>query len=439
MKRIAFIIALGGFFFIHQINAQQIRTYTTSEADSMACIQNYSLYSEFVKQKNFVDALPGWRKSVAICPKMSEAHYQNGEKIMDNLIANTEDEALKSAYIDTLMWVHDQRIKYFGKEGYVLERKGVDLAKLRKDDPKTAHEVLARSLELRGNKMGASGVIYVYKTAYDMYRKKMADKELLFDLYPKVSAVIDHNMANGDERAKKGYTTAQSNVDKMFSKVAECPDLIGVYTPKFEANPGDEALLRQIIKFFEKQECTDEELYQQAAVKLYEIDPSAVAAYAIANGYAKKQNYTEAVKFFVKATETDDEELKFKAMDKAANTYLLTGDYISARSYANKMLEMNPNSGGAYIIIGNAYVKGRNKCGGNECTNRAAYWAAVDKFQKAKSVDPSVAEKAQKLINTYTGQFPKKEDCFFHSINEGDSYTLDCWIGVTTTVRTRSN
>lgn len=438
MKRIVLIIALS-VFSAYQLSAQKIRTYTTSDADSMACIQNYSLYNEFVKQENYPDALPGWRAAVKLCPKMSEAHYVSGVKIVKHFIETSEDEALKESYIDTLLWVYDQRIIHFGNEGAVLERKGVDMANVRKSTPDATFTVLSRSLELQGNEMGPSGLIYLYKSAYDMYRKKMSTKEALFDLYPKVVAVIDYNMANGSESAKKGYETAQSNIDKMFSNVAECPDLIEVYTPKFDATPKDEALLRQILKFLDKQGCTDEELYQKAAVNLYAIEPSAEAAYAIANGYAKKQDYANAVQFFVKATETENRELKLKAMDKAANTYLLTGDYISARTYANKILEVDPKNGEAYIIIGNAYVKGKSKCGDNECTNRAAYWAAVDKFQQAKSVDPSVSEKAQKLINTYTAQFPKKEDCFFHSITDGQTYTFDCWIGGSTTVRTRTN
>ena len=127
------------------------------------------------------------------------------------------------------------------------------------------------------------------------------------------------------------------------------------------------------------------------------------------------------------------------AMTQAAKTSLLLGNYIKAKSLANQLLSMNPYNGEAYIIIGDAYAKGRKDCGDNECTSRAAYWAAVDKYSRAKSVDPSVAEQAQSRINTYTAQFPKKEDCFFHGINDGTSFTFDCWIGETSTVRTTSN
>ena len=54
---------------------------------------------------------------------------------------------------------------------------------------------------------------------------------------------------------------------------------------------------------------------------------------------------------------------------------------------------------------------------------------------KAKSVDASVAEVAAKKAANVKAQFPKKADCFFYGLNEGDTYTVECWINETTKVR----
>lgn len=416
----------------------QIRTYTTSAEDSIACVQNLSLYIEYFKQDNFADALPGWRQAAKICPKATESLWINGIKLYSELIEKEGDAVKKSALIDTLEWVYDQRIEHFGKEGYVLGRKGSDMVKYRSSNPKAANEVLMKSLQLQGNEMEPGACIYLYKSAYDMYRDKLSDKSTLFDLYSQLGEIIDHNLANqSSPQMKAAYQSAQDNIDKMFGSVAECPDLVEIYTPKLNAAPKDERLLRQILKVFDKRNCTDEDLYLKAAAALYEIEPSATAAYAIANGYVKKDRLSEAVEYYNKATQTDDVDLKTKAITNAARTSLKLGRYGNAKSLANQLLAMNPNNGDAYIIIGDAYVNGRKECGDNECTNRAAYWAAVDKYQRAKAVDPSVAETAQSRINTYSGQFPKKEDCFFHGLTEGGTFTLDCWIGETTTVRVR--
>ena len=55
---------------------------------------------------------------------------------------------------------------------------------------------------------------------------------------------------------------------------------------------------------------------------------------------------------------------------------------------------------------------------------------------KARNVDPSVTENANKQITNYSKYFPGKEDAFFLGLNNGDSYTVGCWIGETTAIRT---
>jgi len=82
------------------------------------------------------------------------------------------------------------------------------------------------------------------------------------------------------------------------------------------------------------------------------------------------------------------------------------------------------------------YAASAASCGGSdEIASRAGYWAAVDKFIKARNVDPSVTDDANKGIATYSSYFPTRERLFFNDIKEGSSYNVGCWIGETTTVR----
>jgi len=434
MKKSAIIITLA--LLTGGLHAQKMRTHTANEGDSIACITAMSLYIEFFKQDNYKDAISGWRQAVAICPKAHESLWVNGTNIYSEFIEKETDEAKKQKLIDTLEWCYDQRIVNFGGEGAVLGRKGSDMIKYRPEKPEAAYAVLDKSFQLQQMDMEPGALIYYYKSAYDMYRKKKAEKVLLFDLYGPCSDVVDHNKAGAYASA---YEQAQANIDKMFSTVAECPDLVEIYKPKFYATPKDEKLLRQILKLFDKRDCTDEELYLKAAVNLYEIEPSADAAYAIANGYAKKEQYNDALKFYMQAAEqSQDTEFKVKTLTKAGNIALVSKQFSRSKSIAQQILALNPNSGDAYIMIGDAYMGGRKDCAGlNDCEDRAAFWAAYDKYARAKSVDGSVAGTADKRMATAKEQFPQKEDCFFYGKNSGDSYTIGCWIGETTTVRTR--
>ena len=151
---------------------------------------------------------------------------------------------------------------------------------------------------------------------------------------------------------------------------------------------------------------------------------------------SKKDDYATAIGHFKTAIEfaqTDEE--KTESNMKAAQCAYNLKSFSNVRTYCRAILEINPNDGEAILLIGDAYSASAGQCGDNECTKKAAYWAAVDKYYQAKSVDESVAEKANKKIAAASGQFPKKTDCFFHSINEGDSYTVGCWINETTKVR----
>ena len=97
--------------------------------DSVCCAENYSLYSEYYKQKNYDDAIKFWRKSIKCCPKLSKSQYVHGSKMYKQFIKKEEDADKKLVLLDTLLWVYDKRIEHFGQKCYVLGRKGSDMLK----------------------------------------------------------------------------------------------------------------------------------------------------------------------------------------------------------------------------------------------------------------------------------------------------------------------
>ena len=108
--------------------------------------------------------------------------------------------------------------------------------------------------------------------------------------------------------------------------------------------------------------------------------------------------------------------------------------FSKAKQYANKAISLKNDYGRAYILIAQMYAASPN-WSDEGALNKCTYFAAIDKLQRAKSVDPSVAEEAQKLINTYSAHTPKDEDLFFLGLKKGNSVTIGGWIGETTTIR----
>ena len=56
--------------------------------------------------------------------------------------------------------------------------------------------------------------------------------------------------------------------------------------------------------------------------------------------------------------------------------------------------------------------------------------------KKAKQVDESCVEEANKLIGTYRAHLPSTEEIFMHpDLEKGKSFTVGGWIGETTRIR----
>ena len=119
--------------------------------DSINCMKNLSLYFEFYNHKNYNDAIVFWRQVVKECPAARVSTFGYGIEMYKYFLENATDPALKTAYCDTIMMLHDQRIKYFGEEGKVLGIKGVDLLRYRRTEGteiiKKGYEILKKSLE----------------------------------------------------------------------------------------------------------------------------------------------------------------------------------------------------------------------------------------------------------------------------------------------------
>ena len=83
--------------------------------DSIRCLQNISIYTEYVKTNNFKDAYTPWKSVFTEAPIAQVGTYTNGAKILRALIAESKDAAQQKTYLNELMAVHDQRIKYLDK------------------------------------------------------------------------------------------------------------------------------------------------------------------------------------------------------------------------------------------------------------------------------------------------------------------------------------
>jgi tetratricopeptide (TPR) repeat protein len=427
-KLYTFIIGVAAIFFAGGLSAQSENKYG---ADSAACVQNISLYREFYKQKSYKDAIPHWRLVLLDCPASTEFLYADGITLVKTMMQGEKDKARFSALLDTLMMVYDNRIKYFGKEGYVLGRKGVDMIRFFPNKPEDTYKTLARSFELEGLKMEAAAADAYFQSALEMLKKNLISKDEALDVYDRISEVIAANIANDDS-----YKSANENVEGRFVEIADCPSLVNMFGPKFKANPTDVALLKKITKMMDKRECANESLYLEAVVNLDKQEPSADSKAKIAKMNYVKNNFSEAIKFYNQAVDLEaDNAQKAQYLYEMAAAQVKIGQNASAKASVQKAISFKSGWGKPYLLLGDIYMSSAKECGENEFQQSAVFWAAYDKYQQAKAVDPSVANDANTKMANCARYFPKKSDAFFYGLSDGDNYTVGCFINEATKVR----
>ena len=305
-------------------------------------------------------------------------------------------------------------------------------------DVNQAYTWLKESLETE--KGGSKGPILHYFLDMSLNKLK-ADpnhKEQFIQDYLTDSEYADAAIAAEDDAKKKAaLQQVKDNLVAMFinSGTADCESLQGIYGPKIEANQSDSTYLKKAISILKMMKCTESEAYFQASYYMYKIDPTADAATGCGYMAYKKGDYDTAIKYFDEALSLEgDNEKKAQIAYAVAATLFNVKKLSQARGYLQKAISFKENYGDAYILLAQLYASSPN-WNDEAALNKCTYFVVIDKLQRAKAVDPTVADKANELISTYARYTPKAEDLFMLGIKAGDRVTVGGWIGESTTVR----
>jgi tetratricopeptide (TPR) repeat protein len=428
--------------------------YGKTPEDSIYNITQLSLYRESIKNykrskgkmiEYLIDAIKPWRKVFYCAPKASQNIYIDGVLITEYLISQAKTEEAKEKAIDTLFLVYKRRIEAYGREGYVKERWAIDYLKYRPTDAEEIHKMFTEAFEIQKNESSSAALYYQFKSAENMVKHKKADTALIIETFVDVSEVAEFNIKKykekGDKKNEASYTKTLQSLENDFSKYANCKDIVRVFTPKFEKAPTDVELGKKIVKILDKNDCIETELFYITLELVHSKEPSAKTAMLMGKLSNSKEMHEKAVEYFDQAismfTEEDIEE-KYYCYILRATALQGQKKYSEARSSAQKAAELKPDAAMPYIIIGGLYLETAGSCVDRELL--PAYWAAYDKYAKAKNMEPDnekIVQQATQQMGVCRSRFPKDEKLFMHNLKDGDSYTVGCWINEPTTVRKR--
>jgi tetratricopeptide (TPR) repeat protein len=407
--------------------------------DSIQTLTHTSIYTQLVKQKRYAEALPDWRYVFVNAPAFQKSTYIHGVNIMRYMSKKNPK------YIDTLMMVYDQRIKYFGNDrkyspAWILGRKGKDCFKYKgktTEGLKEAYTYISESISGLGNVSEAAVLSAAMNISVKLLKKGELSKEEVIANYEKYTAIVEKQMQVSPKHGKI-LTKVQGNIETLFfdSGVADCETLAKLLTPKFEAGIEDINELKSMISLLKRSECIDGDLYSQIAEKIYVLEPSADSAYDLAILFVKSEDYVKSEAYFKKAIAIATvSENKVSYLVKLATIKYSQKKYPQVKKYCKEALSINPKSGAAYILIGKAYANYSKQYSKDAYEQQTVFWVAVDKFLKARRVDPSVKEEASKLIKIYSQYFPLKKEAFFRNITPGKTVKVGGWINESTAAR----
>ena len=412
--------------------------------DSAECIKYLSYYTEYYKQKNYDSALPNWRQAYKLCPPTARySLLSDGTTLLKRVLQqNSRNPIYKEALIDSIMKIYDERIQYWPKyETTSLNNKALDMYNYMKDEPEKLYEGLTEAVAKLGTNARANIYLFQINTAVDLYKDGKLDPEAVISAYETAVENINAMPAKNDVEKRSNEKTV-ADIESLFitSQVASCDNLIALFTPRFEADPQNVDLAKNIVKMMGITEgCTDNDLFLNAVTVMHEKEPSHVSAYNLYKLYAGRADVDNAVKYMTEAIENAESD----AVTDGGYQYELAafcyknGQTAKAYAAAQAAAELDPAMAGkAYMLMGTIW--GSMPCSGNDIEQRSKYWVAVDFMNKAKAADETLAESANDLIRQYSAYYPQTAEAFMYDFTDGQSYTVSCGgLRATTTVRTQ--
>lgn len=412
-----------------------------------------SLYSEFYKQGDYMSALPHWQVLYDKYPKSTSKIYIHGAKIYEYLLENAKTDEERDKYLDQLMKGFDQRIKYFGGEGYVLGRKGIawieyNRAEIRKTPwegadlvrvTKTGYEYLDKSVNLQKAETELPVFLMLMQTTRGLFKLNALPKETVILNYEKCSNYLNEIINKTTDKEKLADAKEiQNYIESLFSTsgAADCEALINIFTPQFAAKSSDVEFIKSMLRKLRQAKCDESDLVEKATIRLYELEPSAEAAFNMARGYVKKDDLEMAKKYYEQAIsqEKDPKLLATYYYERGLLLYIKQNAYQEAREMARKAIALDPDLCDAYMLIGDIYVAASRSFDETNLEKQAIFWLATDYYNKARRGDDCAADAATKASD-YRKYFPNKEDAFMEGLKDGQSYRVQGWINESTTVR----
>ncbi len=454
-----FLIVLSFLFISLNVSSQ------INEDD----INSLSIFSEYVKAKNYDAAYEPWMELRERNPKFNSAIFVYGERILKHMIKNSSADQ-KVDYINDLvkLW-NEKRINFPNKTplGDVLAK----AAQLQYDymtelnmTKSEVYEIFNSAFITDSNTFNNPKNLYTYfGLIVDLYDQELKSAEELFTKYDEISEKVEKEIKNYTNKVNKflpeeiseselelsskdkkrvssynsflkAYDQISKGMEKKVGDRANCDNLIILYDKSYEENKNNGVWLQRALNRLFNKECMDSELFVKILQQKNMLDPNASTSYYLGIIKAKEGKSSEALEYYKQAIDLENDGYeKAKILFRIATQFKKNGLFSRARSYYMQALKFNPSMGRCYLAIAQMYASSAKNCGPDNFTQRSVYWLASREALKASRVDSKLRKLANQSSNNYLAKAPQKSE-IFSSGREGEIIKIGCWIGRTVKV-----
>ena len=429
----------------------------------------HTIYRGDLKNKDYAFAEVNWQKAYDAAPAADgkrETHYKDGIKIFKYKIKNEKDKAKKAEYGVKLLEIYDASIAcveskgitmkcstdecYASKVGQIKGRKGFDMYYTTKAPLAESNRFLVESLNSAGKDIEYRIFSPAAYSSVKLFEEGTLERAKAIDIYEKLLANADMKIAE-DGKYKDKFVEAKEAVENAYKAVERdlfgCEYFIQKLKPDYEADPDNPEVIKVTYAYLKAQGCQEgtpfyDEISNKWKKYATEKNAELQAEFEANNPSVKAKALYDEGKFEEAVAKYQEAIAKEESAEKKANysfsaasiLFRKLNKYGEARKMALQAAELKQGWGRPYMLIGDMYAKG-SRCCGDAWNERLAVLAAIDKYSKAKSVDPSVTEEANKKIGIYNKSKPTQDEGFMRGYSEGQTLTVGCWIGESVRLR----
>jgi tetratricopeptide (TPR) repeat protein len=389
-------------------------TVKAQTPDSLILPREYSLFSEYHKNKDYESALPYAWNILRIDPvKYNKWIYHKMEEALWYLHDSTQatDEGQKQI-ADTTLYMIEMAIKHYPPDAPYFQRKKGFVMQTWYGDQKAAITEYEKAID-----MDSTADPYWYNQLGQLYKASMQEnpdyKTKALDIFSYLTEREPNNPVWNTE---------------LEGLVENIDELIALAKKSWEFNKDD---LSKGWKYASL--CIKVNEYKEALVPLEYLvnkQPETINYNTqLALAYQKLEMFDKAVDQYNKLIKLDS-----KTKEHYLNlglVYKERGQLSQARAQFQKASEVAGGWALALFYEGMLYEQSARSCS-FDFETKVVYQLAVDTYRRAANMDPSLTQ-ARDRVGALSGSTPTKEDYFFRKIKSGTTLpvTGSCfgWIG----------